>query len=439
MVLLGILQYLMPVSFDNPARVNRAAVQDFSSAFFLPGPFQISIAAFVWSFRALLTMMWAGYALLLFGRESTETMRRWHVWLPVATCVFAALLWPPTLSTDVYSYVAWGRMSVLHHWSPYAATLADLAATGDAAAGLNPVPAPSNHGPVWLLLTTGIVWLLQQSSTVWQVIALKVVAGFGLLLAAFSGREISRVLGTDRPQHTFLAIALNPLLLIEGPANGHNDVLMMGLMLAGVSAHLRGRLRLGYLLLGCSAGIKFVTASVVPWILAHDLRAAKSNRAVVVGAALPALLLFALPVASSYLLVGPGHGMLNGVRSVYERRVEAIEAGSAANRSSQDAASTSRSTRLAGVITRLALLSTLYFVLTMTIWNAGSAAAVLSAWAWFAIGASWIAMPVVFAWYLAWPVAASAPLPAAPRRAVFVASNVIGAVLLYAYTITVST
>ncbi|MCZ6707198.1 MAG: hypothetical protein O7A71_04540, partial [Chloroflexi bacterium] len=66
---------------------------------------------------------------------------------------------------------------------------------------------------------------------------------------------------------TFVAIAFNPLFIIEGPVSGHNDLIMMAMLAAAAHALAIHRQRLGFLLVGLSVAVKLVTALAIPWLL----------------------------------------------------------------------------------------------------------------------------------------------------------------------------
>ena len=74
------------------------------------------------------------------------------------------------------------------------------------------------------------------------------------------------VLSPGRENLTLLAIGLNPLLLLEGPGSGHNDLLMVSFLLIGAMFYLEKKYLLAALFLGLSVGIKMVTLAVLPWV-----------------------------------------------------------------------------------------------------------------------------------------------------------------------------
>ena len=232
------LQYLMPASFDNAPQVNHAGVAQFSDALFGRRWPALSTMAFVWTFRALLTVMWLAYALMLRSLLADPRPRRWALPLVVTSAVAIAVIFPPSLSGDLYAYAGWGRMVVFHGGNPYVDTLASLAAAGDAAARVNPVPAPSNHGPLWVLVVSAVVWLAPTPDPFLQVLTLKLLAAAAVVTAALSARTLGAETASGGRDLPLAAIGLNPLLVVEGPGSGHNDMFMVALMLAGFASHI---------------------------------------------------------------------------------------------------------------------------------------------------------------------------------------------------------
>jgi hypothetical protein len=126
---------------------------------------------------------------------------------------------------------------------------------------------------LWSWLSAAAVAVMPGASTWAQVVALKLCAACATIAIAVVGRALAEHLEEGRGDVTLVALALNPLLLIEGPGNGHNDVVMMALVLAALLALARDRLRLAALLLGFAAAIKFLPLLLLPWLAARAWRA----------------------------------------------------------------------------------------------------------------------------------------------------------------------
>jgi alpha-1,6-mannosyltransferase len=84
------------------------------------------------------------------------------------------------------------------------------------------------------------------------------------LLAVFVPR-LARVLGTDPARATWLAV-ISPLVMLELIAAGHNDALMIGLLVAGVTLALERRPLLGIAVCAIAATVKVPAAAGIAFI-----------------------------------------------------------------------------------------------------------------------------------------------------------------------------
>jgi hypothetical protein len=428
---IGLTQYRLPPAFDNAPAVNRAGMVEFAAALAGSPAAPLNQNTFVWSFRLLLAGMWVGYAAMLIAAVRDDRSRRWAVPLIVGTSIVLALIFPSTLSTDLYAYAGWGRMSA-QGWNPYQHTLAEFAAIGDSAARVSPVPATSNHGPIWLVVCAAIARLVPTASPFWQMVAFKLLGATALVVAALSARAIAKTTGSPWSNSTVLAVGLNPVLLLEGPANGHNDIVMMSLMLTGVACHLRGHKSAGYLLLGCSAGVKYLTASVVPWLLLRDTTSLRSSLRAIAAA----LALMLLPNVASYAVFWRGAHTFDGLREVYVQRTDAPEPSASGHGAAAAGGARAQAARRSPLSTwlRLGALVLVYAGLTVLVVRAGGPS-LLPAWAAFALAVVWIGMPIIFAWYMVWPIAAALPCAGGSARRLAIVSLVAGMLLQFAYTV----
>lgn len=174
---------------------------------------------------------------------------------PALTVVFALhvafLLAPPLFSSDVFSYVAYGRMGVLHGLNPYQLGPAAIAADPSyPLTGLTWIHTPSVYGPLFTLLSYALVPL----GMVAQVWAFKLLAAVASLACVGLTWSCARARGSD-PLPAALLVGLNPLLLVWGVGGGHNDLLMVAVLLAAVRLALTRR--------GGAAGAAVVTAAAV--------------------------------------------------------------------------------------------------------------------------------------------------------------------------------
>lgn len=267
-------QYAMPAAFESRFLLDHAGVEHFRGALGLPR-WQLALEPYRAGFRALLGVSWLAYfALLLAGGMGGPLPRgRALSFILVAVGLAAAFLWPPSFSCDVYAYVGYARMKVLHGLNPYATTQQWLIDHRDATGPFLRWNIASPYGPLWTTLSVGIVWLLRGASLYAQVVAFKLVGTGALLAAAWAGGRVAERLSEGRGELTRLAIGVNPLFVFEAAGNAHNDFVMMALVVAAFAAALERRTLRAVLLAGAAGAIKFLPLLLVPWIVLADWRA----------------------------------------------------------------------------------------------------------------------------------------------------------------------
>jgi hypothetical protein len=123
------------------------------------------------------------------------------------------------------------------------------------------------YGPVWLLLTIPF-YILGFGKFTLTLFWFKVI---GLLSYLSSVWFIKKILTKANPKYVtagLVLFALNPLVLIESLVNAHIDISMTAFLLAAIYLmNNKKKLAFSWLSLIISAGVKFVTISVIPvWI-----------------------------------------------------------------------------------------------------------------------------------------------------------------------------
>ena len=201
-------------------------------------------------------------AWLALGRRAL-TVRQ--LWMVAAIWTAPMLLAAPLFSQDVFSYLAQGTLVHLG-LDPYTHTPAALAQHGQAHV-LNAVSPFWRHttapyGPLFLWIVS---WFTGTSVVVGVLLVRTLeLVGFALL-AAFVPR-LARNLAADPGRATWLVL-LSPLMLFELVAAAHNDLLMIGLLVAGVSLAVERRVLPAVALCALAATIKLPAAAAIPFIL----------------------------------------------------------------------------------------------------------------------------------------------------------------------------
>jgi alpha-1,6-mannosyltransferase len=204
-------------------------------------------------------------AWLALGRHAltTQTLR-----IVGAAWSLPLLLTAPLFSQDAYSYLAQGTLVHLGI-DPYRHAPAVLATVGQAhvLGAVDPfwrhTTAP--YGPLFLWIVSGIV-ALTGSHLILGVLLIRILDVAGLVLLAVFAPRLARALGADPGRATWWVL-LSPLVLLELVAGAHNDLLMIGLVVAGVTFAIERRLLLGIGLCALAATIKLPAAAAIPFIL----------------------------------------------------------------------------------------------------------------------------------------------------------------------------
>jgi hypothetical protein len=185
----------------------------------------------------LLTAACLGYAKLCL--DEVALSRRTVI---AAALAASALLWTsfPVGSKDVFLYALFGKVWGTYHANPYQIPPATF--PGDPwleYARTLGAQRPAPYGPLFLwqawagnALARSHLWL-----AAW---AHKAVATFALAAALLVAMRFLRVVRVQQPWHIMTLLALNPLLLFESAGNGHNDAVMLLLLVAGLFWHVRG-------------------------------------------------------------------------------------------------------------------------------------------------------------------------------------------------------
>lgn len=182
----------------------------------------LSVVASVASFLFVLLEAWR-------GRVSLRTV----VILAVAAHVIVLTL-PLLVSRDVYSYIAYGNIAGLHHANPYVQTPMDFPHDAVAAlVGPKWFSTPAVYGPLFTGYASIVIRVAHQLRTQVEVFrwtaALASMGTIGLI-ATTVRRE-----WPGRAAFAVAALGLNPVVLFQSVASGHND-LLVALAIAGALA-----------------------------------------------------------------------------------------------------------------------------------------------------------------------------------------------------------
>jgi hypothetical protein len=191
--------------------------------------------------------------------------------VPIRQLAYMLALWilpllavAPLFSRDAFSYAAQGEM-MSRHINPYNYGPGTLG-SGPFVSGVDPLWAntPAPYGPLFLMLAGWSATLSFHHALI-TVLLLRVQAVAGVALIAYCIPKLARSFGKD-PGPAFVLAVLNPLTLLALVGGAHNDALMVGLLLAGVTAARSRHPVWGIVLCALAAAIKVPAAIGIVYV-----------------------------------------------------------------------------------------------------------------------------------------------------------------------------
>jgi hypothetical protein len=280
--LAGLLAAAIPLAAPGPGLVPAATG---GGPGWLLGPYGGGLGVGAGAYYALLWVAFVAYLCVLIAAPA---LGRRAIAGAGALLIVTFALAPPLLSQDVFSYIAYARLGVLHGLNPY--THSPIDAAGDPVfAHVGWIKSSSSYGPLFTLATYPVAWL-SVPAALWT---LKAVAAASVLALALLVARLAPARGIDAGR-CFAIVALNPLVLVHVVGGAHNDATMMLVAVAGCAAVLALREATGGAAVLAAFGLKLSAAFVAPFALLGSLR----RHRFVAGAALAALATAAAALAA---------------------------------------------------------------------------------------------------------------------------------------------
>ena len=196
-------------------------------------------------FVILITLSFVMYALCAFIIRRQEPHKNFItitriIWLVAVLGGLIYILTPSMPSRDIFVYVGYGRTIALHHANPYFVP--------PAAFPKDPLTiyddwqnATAAYGPLWLAICS-ILAFIPGDSPLRYLLAFRLLSFASYLLNIWLIAIILKKMGRAPRTVTLgtLLYAWNPLVIEETCLGGHNDTIMVTLLLLGLWFSLRG-------------------------------------------------------------------------------------------------------------------------------------------------------------------------------------------------------
>lgn len=269
------------------------------SSVLLWGGVAVMLAAWLWLGRRMLA-----------GRTDDYTM--------IATTGFwlaPLLLSVPLFSRDTYSYLAQGAL-LRDGFDPYA--VGPIENDNGLLDDVSPIwmTTTAPYGPAFILVARFVTTIVGDN-VVAGAMLLRLGMLPGLVLLIWAARRIARHVGANTTSTLWVCV-LNPLVILHLMGGVHNEMLMAGLMAAGIALIFADRAVTGFTLVALATAVKATAGIAAPflvWVWMRNLARRRGYRSpvafLVAGAS--SVLIFVVVFAVSSLAAGVGLGWLTAL------------------------------------------------------------------------------------------------------------------------------
>lgn len=180
--------------------------------------------------------------------------------LRIAIVISTILLFSyPFLSHDFFNYMFDARIATFYHQNPYVYKALDFP-SDPWLRFMQWTHRTYPYGPSFLILTL-IPSFLSLGKFILSFIFFKALFGFFYLVTVYYLQKSDKKLA--------LLFATHPLIIIEGLASSHNDLIGLSLGLIGIWYISQRKDKIGRIILILSAGIKYITFPLLLWQRSH--------------------------------------------------------------------------------------------------------------------------------------------------------------------------
>ena len=263
-------------------------------------------------------MLWLGVAAMLaawlwLGRrlvDGTGVSER----TMVATTGFwlaPLLVSVPLFSRDTYSYLAQGAL-LRDGFDPYA--VGPVENPNSLLDDVSPIwtTTTAPYGPAFILVAK-FVTLVVGDNIIAGTILLRLCMLPGLVLLIWAAPRVARHVGADGATALWICV-LNPLVIVHLMGGVHNEMLMVGLMMAGIALTLAGRHVGGAALIAVAVAVKATAVLALPfmvWVWMRHLAGGRARAFLIASATSIATFVAVFAVLSA--LAGVGLGWLTAL------------------------------------------------------------------------------------------------------------------------------
>lgn len=185
----------------------------------------------------------------------------------------------PYLSSDLFNYMFDAKIIYVYHKSPYLFRALDFP-HDDWIRFMRWVHRYSPYGPLWLFLSL-VPTILGFGKFIITLFAFKIFIGSFQVINTFLVFKIVKKIDAPKAQMAAGIYGLNPLFLIEGVANAHNDMILAFSFLLSIYFAVYTKKLSSYLALALGIFIKYIPILITPWLILYNIKPANNFKKLV--------------------------------------------------------------------------------------------------------------------------------------------------------------
>jgi alpha-1,6-mannosyltransferase len=223
-------------------------------------------------------LLWGGVALMLIawlrlGRRVVDGSATEYTMVATTGFWLAPLLLSvPVFSRDTYSYLAQGAL-LRDGLDPY--LVAPIDNTNSLLDNVSPIwtTTTAPYGPAFILVAK-FVTMAVGDHVIAGTMLLRLCMLPGLVMLIWAAPRVARQLGANGAAALWICV-LNPLVIIHLMGGVHNEMLMVGLMMAAIALTLTDRPAWGVVMIAVAVAVKATAGIAFPfmvWMWTHRLR-----------------------------------------------------------------------------------------------------------------------------------------------------------------------
>ncbi len=263
------------------------------------------------------------YKILKNHKKEFETGKKVAIFITTVSILFFIML--PLTSTDVFYYIGTGWSEAHYGVNPYYTSVNDVMAESEEAENDEMLLKMKGvwsgqtivYGPVWPFICK----ILSGLSMGNLFVALFIYKLFNLCLHLINTYLIYKI--TNKRNLFALLYGINPLILFDGLANAHNELLLIFLILLGLYFFVKKKnVALTVISFALGAAVKYVAILLIPFIILYHYRKEKLFKKILYSFLWA--ILFIVVIALCYCVYMRNFDFLNGILTQQGKFVNSI-------------------------------------------------------------------------------------------------------------------